>query len=154
MVRNEKRVYEPLRNEQNIEWHQNRINTIFNWFDVIVIAFISIIAIITAVLSYPEFRGVIFIIIVFTPVILILVWLHYDVPKKVGLFSNGIVFDYNGKYEYLYWLDVESYYEYTNPRFPAIIIKRDGSIKHLNLVDKEINTIIKRIMYEHFHRSR
>jgi hypothetical protein len=77
----------------------------------------------------------------------IIVLKHRDVPLKAGLFTHGVVFDYHGKYEYLYWYDVVDIEDAASPKLPSYrfikIKKNNGSYKSLGFLDNNINLLIK-----------
>lgn len=146
----DKRVYEAMRSDLNIKWYHNEIYTMNIFIYIGVVIFISIAVMIAIAHRYIGCIWGIIMIIGFIPIILILVFLSDNVPRKVGLFSSGIVFDWNGKYEYLYWLDVEDYLVPSSPFFAPVIKKKDGSTQFLNLVDKEINAAVNRNLHEYF----
>ena len=144
----EKRIYEPLRNDLDFKWYQNTLHYLDKLFTIIAGSIFFVFAIIFTILMYPNLGFIIFFITVFSLIILIIVLKHnYDVPLKVGLFSHGVVFDYNGKYEYLYWFDVEFIKDSASPKMPTYryltIKKKNGLLKSLGNLDKNINALIK-----------
>lgn len=96
---------------------------------------------------YPIVELVIFFDALFIVGVVIIVLKHQDVPLRVGLFTCGAVFDYHGKYEYLYWYDVVDIKDAASPKLHSYkfikIIKKNGLNKSLGFLDTNINLLIK-----------
>jgi hypothetical protein len=143
----EKRIYEPLRTDFNYEWHQNKFFTRWKIISMVFALFFFLLIMAFNIMFFPYIIFMIVFSIPLVMVIVVLVTKKRDYPIQVGIFSHGIVFDYNGKYEYIYYQDINSFQEYNAFSYRYLVInKKDGSFKTLGYVDSNINAIIERIL--------
>jgi hypothetical protein len=143
MVLFDKKTYEPLRNDFKYQWYKNKMSDTYKIFTGTFAFMFLLFIIIFGLLLYPYIIIILFTTTVNLLVILVFYFKNYQVPKRVGIFSKGIVIDYRGKYEYVYWHDIDYYNESTILGSVGLTFKkRDGSNYTMVYIDSDINVMI------------